>query len=206
MVTVLKTGPAASSLTHSLLGITLVKLAWAAQCCVCSRRRSLIIPHSTSPNFVLGDSLKPHPDLAEVNGVPFLSPGDFQIWLSNSSNRIQKKRQIRQLSFVLTACQKDYLLVCRKDLCVQTQRTPEPHTGIGKLKRTLTSTSVIQYKQLQLLSSPCPEVEYLIWQPGSSIILPVHLTLSCLLMLFCCLEWQQCVFSFAAFPCLKFSE
>lgn len=87
MVAVLITGPQPlPSLTHSLLGITLVNLAWAAQCYVCPRKRSLTVPYSTSPNLVFGVSLKPHPALAEVNRVHFLSPGDFWIQLSNSSN------------------------------------------------------------------------------------------------------------------------
>lgn len=158
MVTVLKTYPEPlPSLTHCLAS-HLLNQHGQLSAVSGSRRRSLTIPYSTSSNLVLGDSLNPHHDLAKINGVHFLSPGDFWIWLSNSSNGIQKKRQVKRLSLVLTACQKDYLLVCRKDLCVQTQRTPEPHTGIGKSKRTLTSTSVIQYKQLQLFSSPCPEL------------------------------------------------
>lgn len=43
MVAVLKPGPAVPSLAHSLLGITLVHLAWAAQCYACPERGSLTI-------------------------------------------------------------------------------------------------------------------------------------------------------------------
>lgn len=84
MVAVSKAGPAVSSLAHSLLGITLGRLAWAAQCYACPRRVSLTILSTSAL----------HLPLAEVIGVPFLVPGDFWIWLRNSSNGVQEKRQV----------------------------------------------------------------------------------------------------------------
>lgn len=51
-----------------------------------------------------------HPLLAEISWSFFLDPWYFWVELSNSSNGIEKKSQIRQLSFVLSTLQKVYLL------------------------------------------------------------------------------------------------
>lgn len=77
MVTMLKPGPAAFSLAHLLLGITLVHLAQTAQSYICPRMISLtilcFIPHS----FLLGVSLKPHPALIEFDRIHCLDPVTF---------------------------------------------------------------------------------------------------------------------------------
>jgi len=96
---------------------------------------SLTILYFVPPNFLLGVSLKPHPPLAEFNGVHFLDPGDFWIWLSNSGNGIQKKRQVRQLSFVATALQKCYVLVCADRISASRPRNREQESYALGLER-----------------------------------------------------------------------
>lgn len=82
----------------------------------------------------------------------------------------------------------------------QRQRTRAVHwdcedeKDISKHEHMLFSMTNFSFSHL-------PESEHLIQQPASPIILPVPLTL---LVLLCSLGWQQNVFSFAAFPCLKF--